>query len=59
MKYLITLFFLSLASCGSPDSPRLYEIQGELKTCTMISVEDCGLTVACENNEGIHMCVGN
>lgn len=57
MKYII-IFFL-LISCGQQDEPQTFIIQGQELQCTVIETTPCGLTVACENDAGIHQCVSN
>jgi len=57
MIRLIIILFL-LASCGKNEDQQ-YEINGELKSCTVIEAKECGLTLACKDQEGIYYCVTN
>lgn len=60
MKALILIFtIIGLTACGeSDDKPRYFEVNGELKQCTVIGQDACGLTIACPN-DGIYECVTN
>lgn len=54
----VTFHLLLLTSCGAQDDPQTFEIQGEIKQCTVIGQHECGLTVACEDDD-IYECVTN
>lgn len=52
-----TALALFLTACGT-NQDQVYEIQGELKTCTVIDTQPCGLTLACQD-DGFYQCVSN
>jgi len=57
IRYALFIILI-LNGCGKNDEPQRYEVQGEMKTCTVLKTQACGLTLACEG-DGIFECVSN